>query len=270
MDDLWLRASKAALEKRLYAFATIIETTLKGTPRKAGAKMLVFEDGEIWGTIGGGRNEKAAIEACLEAMKTKRPSIQTYNYFGREGESVCGGQMKVFIEPIAPVEELVICGGGHIARPLSLMAKFLEFKVTIIDNRKSLVTSKNFPFVDRLIIDDHKQALKKIKFDSYVYAVIVTQGNEQDFMCLQALINKPLAYLGVISSKPKRIKFIKRLEDLGVKPESIKKVFMPMGVDIGAATPSEIAISILAQIVSIRRKDRIGTDKFKEIRHGKK
>ncbi len=113
-QEILYKALKASQEGQNYAFATIIEATLKGTPRKAGAKMIVFDDGTSYGTIGGGRNEKAAIAECLKAIQKQKPATVTYNYFGREGESVCGGQMKVFIEPFAVKDHLIICGAGHI------------------------------------------------------------------------------------------------------------------------------------------------------------
>ncbi len=136
--EILYKALKASQKGQSYAFATITEATLKGTPRKTGAKMIVFNDGTSFGTIGGGRNEKAAIAECLKAIKKQKPATVTYNYFGREGESVCGGQMKVFIEPFAAKDHLIICGAGHIALPLSAIAKILGFRVTIIDNRQRI------------------------------------------------------------------------------------------------------------------------------------
>src|SRR5271163_2529180 len=112
MSEILYKALKASQKGQNYAFATIIEATLKGTPRKMGAKMVVFDDGSSYGTIGGGRNEKAAIAECLKAIQQKKPTTAIYNYFGREGESVCGGQMKVFIEPFTIAEHLIICGAG--------------------------------------------------------------------------------------------------------------------------------------------------------------
>src|SRR5208283_1294749 len=151
-SDILYKALLASQKGQNYAFATIIEATLKGTPRKTGAKMIVFDDGTSFGTIGGGRNEKAAIAECLKAIQKQKPATITYNYFGRAGESVCGGQMKVFIEPFAAKEHLIICGAGHIALPLSAIGKILGFKVTIIDNRKELANKIRFPHVDKIIV----------------------------------------------------------------------------------------------------------------------
>ncbi len=263
MEELLSKALEAAQKRQNYAFATIIEATPKGTPRKAGAKMIVFEDGSIGGTIGGGRNEKAAIAECLKAITSGKPTTVTYNYFGRQGESVCGGQMKVFIEPFVPKFHLLICGAGHIALPLSAIGKMLGFKVTIIDNRKEFANKKRFPHVDHIIVGNHAQELAKIPIHSNTYIAIVTQGNEFDFECLKAVIKSSAGYIGVISSKSKRVKFFGRLKEAGMEEKYLKNIKIPMGLDIGAQTPAEIAISIAAEIVAVKDRQYIGTDKFK-------
>ena len=257
------KALKASQKGQNYAFATIIDSTLKGTPRKAGAKMIVFDDGSSEGSIGGGRNEKAAIAECLKAIQKQKPLTVTYNYFGREGESVCGGQMKVFIEPFAPKDHLIICGAGHIALPLSAFAKTLGFKVTVIDDRKQFSNKTRFPHVDRIIVGNHASELAKLNIEYNTYITIVTQGNEYDFECLKIIVKSSAAYIGVISSKPKKIKFLGRLRKLGVEDKYLRAVHIPMGLDIGSQTPEEIAISIMAEIVAVKNKERIGTDKFK-------
>ncbi len=264
MDDLLYKAFEASQKNQNYCFATIVEATLKGTPRKSGAKMLVFNDGSSWGTIGGGRNEKAAIAECLKAIQSHKPTTVTYNYFGREGESVCGGQMKVFIEPFAPSIHLIICGAGHIALPLSANAKMMGFKVTVIDNRKEFANKKRFPHVDKIILGDHAKELTKVLINSNTYIAIVTQGNEFDFECLKVVVKSRAGYIGVISSGPKKVKFFGRLKKLGIEQKYLKNIHIPMGLDIGAQTPAEIAISIVAQMVSIKDQEYIGTDKFIE------
>ncbi len=260
--DILYKALEASQKGQSYAFATITDATLKGTPRKTGAKMIVFEDGASYGSIGGGRNEKAAIAECLKALKSRKPSTVTYNYFGREGESVCGGQMKVFIEPFKLREHLIICGAGHIALPLSAIGKMLGFKVTVIDDRKAFAHKKRFPHVDKIIVGNHAAELAKITIGPDSYVIIVTQGNEYDFECLKVMIKSQAGYIGVISSRPKKAKFWGRLKSAGVAEKYFKRVHIPMGLDIGAQTPEEIAISIGAELVAVKNKEYIGTDKF--------
>jgi xanthine dehydrogenase accessory factor len=262
-SDILYKALKASQKGQNYCFATIIEATLKGTPRKMGAKMIVFDDGTSEGTIGGGRNEKAAIAECLKAIQKQKPATVTYNYFGRVGESVCGGQMKVFIEPFSVKDHLIICGAGHIALPLSALGKILGFKVTVIDNRKEFANKKRFPHVDKIIVGDHAGELAKAAIGPNSHVTIVTQGNEHDFECLKTVIKSPAAYIGVISSKPKKVKFFGRLKAAGIEEKYLKRVHIPMGIDIGSQTPEEIAVSIMAEMVAVKNKDYIGTDKFK-------
>ena len=262
MDPIIKKAYESSLCGQSYAFATIIDATAKGTPRKAGAKMVVLADGSIFGTIGGGRNEKAAISTCIEAIKTQKSTLQTYNYFGREGESVCGGQMKVFIEPFIGKRHFIICGAGHIALPLSVIAKMLGFRVSIIDNRKEFTNKKRFPHVDKIILGNHAQKLKELPVDKSTYIMIVTQGNEFDFECLRTVINSEARYIGVISSKAKRIKFFNRLKAMGVSEKLLKQIRIPSGIDIGAQTPEEIAVSITAEIIADYNKSYLKSAKF--------
>jgi xanthine dehydrogenase accessory factor len=264
MDDLLKIALAAAQKGQSYAFATVVDATVKGTPQKAGAKMVVLSDGTLAGTIGGGRNEKAAKEECLRALKSGKPAMVTYDFFGGEGQSVCGGQIKVFIEPFVGKKKLVICGAGHIALPLSAIAKILNFQVTVIDNRAEYANTERFPHVDKILVGGHAQELSRLALDGNTCVMIVTQGNEFDFECLRSVIKSDLGYLGVISSKPKRIKFFKRLKAEGVAEKYLSRVKIPAGIDIGAMTPEEISVSIMAEIVSAVRHDHIGTDKFKE------
>lgn len=261
--ELLMKALEAAQKGRSYAVATIVESTLKGTPRKAGAKMIILEDGTLWGSIGGGRNEKAVQEECLKAIKSGKPALVTYDYFGGVGQSVCGGQIKVFVEPFRGAGHLVICGGGHIALPLSVIGKMLNFRVTIIDNRKEFANSRRFPHVDRIMVGPHARKLSQIPIDQNTYIMVVTHGNEHDFECLKAVIHADAGYLGVISSKAKRIKFFGRLKKMGVSAARLSRVKIPAGIDIGAQTPEEIAISIASEMVTIKNQDLLGTDKFR-------
>jgi xanthine dehydrogenase accessory factor len=261
--ELLIKALRASEKGRSYAVATLVDSTIKGTPRKAGAKMIVLEDGTLWGSIGGGRNERAVEKECLKAIKSGKPSFVTYDYFGGVGQSVCGGQIRVFIEPFRGTRHFVICGAGHIALPLSVIGKMLNFKVTIIDNRKEFANPRRFPHVDRIIVGDHARKLSRLSIDHNTYIMIVTQGNEYDFECLKAAINTDAGYLGVISSRAKRVKFFGRLKKMGIPRSRLSRVKIPAGVDIGAQTPEEIAVSIAAEMIAVKNAVFLGTDKFK-------
>jgi xanthine dehydrogenase accessory factor len=264
MDPVIRKAYEAAKKGQSYAFATVVDSTLKGTPRKTGAKMIVLADGSFTGTIGGGRNEKAVILECQKALAGRKPATVTYDYFGQEGQSVCGGQIKVFIEPFAGQRHFIICGAGHIALPLSVITKMLNFKVTILDDRKKFANKQRFPHVDQIHVGNHAKELAKQRIDENTYIMIVTQGNEYDFECLKTAIHSPAAYIGVISSKAKKIKFFNRLKGLGVSPKLLNKIRIPAGIDIGSQTPEEIALSISSEIVKSYNQHHLGSAKFKD------
>jgi len=262
MEDLFLKAFQAAQKGQSYAFATIIDSTLKGTPRKAGAKMIVLEDGSFWGSIGGGRNEKRAQIECLKAVKTQKPTIVTYKFDAKPGNSICGGEIQVFIEPFAGKKHCIICGAGHIALPLSALAKMLNYKVSIIDNRPEFANQNRFPHVDDIYLGDHAQILKKIKINKNAYIIIITQGYEHDFQCLEVSLKSKANYVGFISSKVKKVKFIRELRKKGVPERLIQRIHAPMGLNIGAETPEEIATSIMAEIIALNNNALNGSLKF--------
>ncbi|MCA9400464.1 MAG: XdhC family protein [Candidatus Omnitrophica bacterium] len=261
---LLIKAYNAALNNQQYAIATVVDTTLKGTPQKPGAKMIVLQDGTIMGTIGGGRNEKSAQKECLKVIKSGKPKIVTYDYFGKKGQSICGGQMSVFIEPYRQPRDFIMCGGGHIALPLTIIAKMLRFRVILIDNRKDFANKHRFSHADQIICGTYASSLNKLKISRNSYIMVDTQGNEHDYTCLKKLINEDYSYLGIISSKAKKIKFFNRLKNEKKCSEHLfKKIHIPAGIDIGALTPQEIAVSIAGQIIKIVNKENIGTAKFK-------
>lgn len=264
MDPVIQKAYEAALQGKSFAFATIIESTVKGTPRKTGSKMLVLADGTIAGTIGGGRNEKSVIARSQKALESGKIEVITYKYFGKEGQSICGGQIKVLIEPFAEAKTLVICGGGHIALPLSFLAKLLSFKVVIIDNRPEFANNVRFPHVDAVMCGSHVEQLSKIKINASTHIMIVTHGHEHDYACLRAVIEAPACYLGVISSLTKRIKFLDRLKKDGVSGENLKRIRIPAGLDLGSQTPEEIAVSIAAEMVALSNESSQKSDKFRQ------
>jgi xanthine dehydrogenase accessory factor len=262
--NLLIKALNAAQNGQKYAFATVVETTKKGTPRKPGAKMVVLEDGTLFGTIGGGRNEKEAQKECLKAIRRAKPSLVTYDLFGKKDQPVCGGQMKVFIEPFVAEKHLIICGAGHIALPLSAIAKMLNYKVTIVDDRKSFANKKRFPHVDAIVVGNHAKKLAQIPIDQNTHIMIMTQGHEYDFDCVKAVVKSGAGYLGVISSRPKKTVLFNQLKKMRIPAKLINKIHIPAGIDIGGQTPEEIAVSIAAELVTKNNQSSIGTEKFKK------
>jgi xanthine dehydrogenase accessory factor len=261
MEKVLLEAIKSLKNGQPCALATVVESA-HGTPQKIGAKMVVFSNGSCFGTVGGGLNEEKVRKECLKAIKNQKYSLVPLSYSKKDG-FLCGGQIKVFIEPIIAQKRLIICGAGHIGLPLSIIGKTLGFNVTVLDNRKAFANKQRFPHVDSIICDRFTKGLSKIAINQNTLIVLITASHDSDFQCLTKVIHSKAGYIGVICSQAKRKEFFKKLQKLGIPNSLIKNVKMPIGLDIGALSPEEIAVSISAEIVSTMNKGLIGSMKFK-------
>ncbi len=262
--DILAKAYAGYSQNKKFAFATVVKSTVKGTPRKVGAKMVVFEDGSSFGSIGGGRYELDCQRRCLKAIASAQTETVTYDYFGQKGQSICGGQIHVLIEPVVKPRHFILCGAGHIALPLSFIVKMLNYKLTVIDNRRSFANTKRFAHADKILVGKHARQLAKIKLDAQSHVMIVTQGNEFDYECLRAVVESEAGYIGVISSKAKRIKFFKRLREDGISEKYLRRISIPAGLDLGGELPAEIAVSIASELVSLNNKETTKSAKFIE------
>ncbi len=228
------------------------------SPRHVGAKMLVFCDGRISGTIGGGALEKLVTADALALLRKKTSALKTYDLDRKQGLQVCGGSVSIFFEVSAPRRALVICGAGHIGLALSWIAKILDFRVTVIDNRRDFAHKRRFPHVDEVICGAYGRVLKKLKADRNTFIVIVTHGHAHDQECLEASLRREAGYVGMIGSRTK-IKLV--FEDLmkkGFSARQLKQVHTPVGLDIGAESPQEIAVAIAGQLIQVRNRQNRG------------
>lgn len=238
------------------AWVTVVET--KGsTPREVGAKMLVNKDGLVTGTIGGGITEARVIEEAKQALKEGKRKLLTYHLTKEQAAleegAICGGEMKVFIDILQPKEEVLIFGAGHIAVYVSKLAKMVGFKVTVIDDRKEFANQERFPEADEIIAENIERALNHIKITPSTYIIIITRGHLKDEEVLSSIIRSGAAYIGMIGSRKKNATVFQRLIEQGVLKEELDKVHAPIGIDINAQTPEEIAVSIVAEIIQVRR-----------------
>lgn len=237
------------------ALVIVVET--KGsTPRGIGAKMLVNKNGLVAGTIGGGITEARVIEEAKQALKEGKGRLLNYHLTREQAAldegAICGGEMKVFIDVLQPKEEVLIFGAGHIAVCVSKLAKMVGFKVTIIDSRKEFANQDRFPEADEIIAEDTEKALTHLKITPYTYIIIVTRGHLKDEEVLASVVRSNAAYIGMIGSRQKNATVFQHLEEQGISAQELKKVHAPIGIDIGAQTPEEIAVSIIAEIIQIR------------------
>jgi xanthine dehydrogenase accessory factor len=229
--------------------ATVIESR-GSAPREEGARMLVRADGTIAGTVGGGAIEKLVVDEALKLMAGGTARLISHEL--KDIGMTCGGGMSVFIEPLVPAPQLVIFGAGHIGVCIAQIGKMLEFNVTVVDNRPEFASAKRVPWADTVITGDYTTAIEKVAFNDRTYAVILTHKHTHDFEVLAMCLNKKNRYLGMIGSKAKVAKVLQQLRDNGVAEEIIAQIHSPVGIKIGANTPAEIAISILAEIIQVR------------------
>ena len=235
------------------ALVTVIAVT-NSTPRGLATKMLVRYDGSIIGTIGGGAVEAEAIRIAIEVMRTGKPQRHQFGLVtDEEPGMVCGGEMEIFVEPVLPTPTIYLFGAGHISFMLAKIGKLLGFRVFVIDDRRDLAVKERFPDADLILVEDFENAFSKIDIDKQSYIVIVTHGHHDDERVLGRAILTPAKYIGMIGSQTKVKTLFSNLIAKGVGSQLLDKVHAPIGLEIYAETPEEIAISIMAKIIKIRR-----------------
>jgi len=256
MQEVLSAALRAEQEGEAAALVTVVATE-GSTPQRAGAKMLVYADGRIVGTIGGGCLEAEMTWRARQAIESGRSQLAewdlTPDQAGEDG-LVCGGRMQVFIEPIESTPTLCLFGAGHVAQALALMAKQAGFRVEVADDRVKFASRERFPSADRIVVEDFAVAAERMTLGRNTYAVVVTRGHRGDAESLQAVLGKGLRFVGLLGSKPKMVHVFAALEERGISPQELEKVHTPVGLEIGAVTPDEIAVSILAEMIAVRRR----------------
>jgi xanthine dehydrogenase accessory factor len=236
------------------ALVTIVSST-GSTPQRVGAKMLVYGDGRTVGTIGGGCYEHDAFWKAREAIAARRPLTVKYELnddFAQESGLVCGGQMEVFIEPVEASPDVYVFGAGHVGYHVARMAHEVGFRVHVVDDREKFASAERFGEGIDVIVDDIPAWLAAHALPPAAYAVIVTRGHRHDLDALRALTAAPLRYVGLIGSRAKVKRIFDALGDEGVPREALAGVHAPIGLDIGAITPQEIAVSIVAELIAVK------------------
>lgn len=254
-DELLGKLQEARDQGRPHCVVTVAEA--KGsTPRHAGAKMLVYADGRSWGTIGGGKFEALVIKECLAAIPKGSPVLKSFPLHERDAESfgaICGGEVTVFIEPFGVREQLVIVGAGHCGAALAKLARECGMLVTLLDDREQLETE--IPKVDHLVLG--KQPAETLSAQSWpggAAFVLVSRNFEVDREALGvALRAESAGYIGMIGSKRKVERVFEELRARGVTDADLARVHAPIGLDIGADSPMEIAVSIMAEVLKVLR-----------------
>lgn len=241
-------------ENQSGALCTIIRSQ-GSTPRHVGSKMLVYADGRTEGSVGGGEMESRVIEAALRAMEDGEPRVLTYSMAEpqRGDPGVCGGQVEIFVEPIHPKPLLVVIGAGHVGRAVAHLAHWLGFRVAISDDRPEFCTPESVPDADEFYPVPMENLPDQLKITPWTYLVLTTRGVPVDVKGLPALLETPAAYIGVIGSRRRWATAYGELQEAGLSEEQLARVRSPMGLELNAETPEEIAVSILAEIIMHRR-----------------
>jgi xanthine dehydrogenase accessory factor len=261
-----LPAAASALERGEPAALVTIVRANGSTPQRTGAKMLVYADGRTVGTIGGGCYENDALGKAREAIASGKPLLVRYDLnddFVEESGLICGGQMEVYIDPIAPAPRLYIIGAGHVGFHLARAAAETGFSIHVVDDREKFANAERFPSAEAVIVDDIAGWLHRAELPPSAYVVVVTRGHTHDFDALRALAARDLRYLGLIGSRAKVARIFDALTAEGMPAESLLRVHAPIGLDIGAITPAEIAISILAEMIAVRHGKDVGAVSMK-------
>jgi xanthine dehydrogenase accessory factor len=235
------------------ALCTVVKAS-GSTPRHAASKMLVYLDGHILGTVGGGGLENEVRKEALDALKDGKPRLLTYNMAdpSRGDVGVCGGQVEVFVEPILPSPMVVVIGGGHVGKAVAHLAKWLGFRVAVSDDRPEFCTPEANPDADEFHTCPLAELPLRLSITPQTYLILTTRGSQVDAAGLPALLESQAGYIGVIGSRKRWSETCKLLNKAGVTDKQLKRVHSPIGLGIGAETPEEIAVSILAEILMLR------------------
>jgi xanthine dehydrogenase accessory factor len=252
-EDVFRAVVRALDEGARAALVTIVSTN-GSTPQRVGAKMLVYDDGRTVGTIGGGCYENDAAGKAREAIRLRRPQMVRYSLnddLAAESGLICGGQMEVYIEPVEPAPHLYLLGAGHVSVEVARIAQLVGFRVHVVDDRDRFANADRFPGAE-VVVDDIADWLARTPLPAGAYAVVVTRGHRHDHTAMRQLVGRPLRYLGLIGSRAKVVRIFEALVGEGMPAESLTSVHAPIGLDIGAVSPAEIAVSIVAELVAVR------------------
>lgn len=256
MQETVFAAVLRALEQGDAAALVTIVATRGSTPQRVGAKMLVYADGQTVGTIGGGCYENDAAGKARTLIRTRQAQVVRYELndeIAEEQGLICGGQMDVFIEPLDPSPHLYVVGAGHVSQHLAAIAHDVGFRVHVLDDRSKFANAARFPDAESIVVEPIPEWLGAADLAPASYVVVVTRGHRHDFEALRALAGRTFRYVGMIGSRAKVTRIRTALEDAGVDRGWLDAIRAPIGLRIGAVTPEEIAVSIVAELVAIRR-----------------
>ncbi len=254
-DDIYEDIVELRRAGRTAALATIVAR--KGsTPRKDAAKMLIHEDGRQSGSIGGGCLEAEVVREGLAVLRSGKPSLLSFDLTDDDAEEsglICGGTMEVYVEPIFPVPTLFIFGAGHIGQCVAEVARGLGFRIVVIDDRIKYANRERFPSAELIFAEPWETVFDKLPVNGNSYLLIATRGHREDLTCLRFALRSASRYIGLLGSRRKIRLFMDTLGKEGFEASAFERVYSPVGLEIGSETPEEIAVSIAAELVAVKK-----------------
>lgn len=247
--DTHVRIIELLEKEETFCMATVLASS--STEAQPGQKAIVRENGTLEGSLGSTQLDSKLIDLAQKAFKKNKSQVADMK-----------GGVKVFLNVLSADAQLILCGAGHIAIPLSNFAQQLGFRVTVIDDRSDFANPSRFPN-SNVIAEEFTTALRDCHFSQNTYVVVITRGHEHDVDCLVEILKKKIVYVGLIGSR-RRVRFVLEiLAEKGFSETRLKQVFTPIGLPIGAESPEEIALSIVSELVCVRRK---GPDQARTLR----
>lgn len=252
-DTIYKLIAEAQERGESVALCTITEAR-GSTPRHVGSKMLVYEDGRFVGTVGGGELEHRVLDEAMIAIFEGKPTKLNYAMSdpARGDPGVCGGQVEVYVEPILPKEKIIVIGGGHVGKAVARLAKWLGFWVAVSDDRTEFCTPEINPDADEFLPVPMEELPKHLNINRSTYLILTTRGSNVDILGLPLLLESKAGYIGVIGSRRRWATTVAGLKEKGISDEAIARVHSPMGLELNAETPEEIAVSIMAELIMLK------------------
>lgn len=245
-DPAFLKEVLSVLEEQKPAVAAVVIKVSADLPGIRTGNRFLWTPGKLYGSLGNYEIDKSVAGLGAEVLLTRRPRLENISY----KDAV----VTVFLEPVLPEPEILILGGGHVGQQVAAAARIAGYRITVIDDRPDFANPVLFPGAERVICDSFSTALQRVKITTMTFIVIVTRGHRYDYDCLKSVIRSPAAYIGMIGSR-RRIKGVKELlKGEGISSSDLDRIHAPIGLDIGAETPAEIAISIMAEIIRVYRR----------------
>ncbi len=253
--DIYLEIVRLRSEGRRSALATIVRR-IGSAPRKDHAKMLVRDDGTFVGSVGGGCVEAEVWRLAKTTLQTGRGSMLKYSMTdedAREEGLVCGGTVEVFVEPIFPDPRVVILGAGHVGQAVAAAAARVGFRIAVIDDRDKFASGERFPDAEEILVRPFGESLDPLRVGAEDFILIVTRGHSHDQVALETAVATPARYVGLVGSRRKIQILVGQLLEKGVPAEAFRNLYAPIGLDIGSETPEEIAVSVAAELIAVRK-----------------